>query len=69
MDNALFASKLESIADSIEKLAMATELGVKQENEKIAGVKQAERAVEFDVGVLGQRPSKGIDPLLDFCLS
>lgn len=69
MDNVTFASRLESIADSIEKIANAADQDVKLETEKLAGVKQAERAAELDFGVVSHRPSRGMDPLLDFCLS
>jgi hypothetical protein len=69
MDNLEFAEKLQSIADDLEKIANSAEADSKQRTEKTAGSYRHERSSEFGFGELGSKPSKGVNPLMDFCLS
>ena len=69
MDNVEFASKLQDIADNLEKIAATAEADVKLETEKIAAVKETEKLAEFSFGEIGSKPLAGSNPLLDFCLS
>lgn len=61
MDNKEFAEKLTDIAEGIEKIA--TEMQPLQEKQA------SQTSTDFGLGEVGQKPTKGIDPLLDFIMS
>lgn len=62
MNNQEFAEKLESIANGLDKVAAELDNShTKQASE--------ESKQNFDMGVVGDKPGNGGDPLLNFIMS